>query len=154
VAIRRKPVWSAIAVAVLAIAGCGDDGGGGSSDGGGGATDDSAGAIADPDRFCELEQQLQMANLEALEGVESQEEAEAAFEAFAEENARLIDEQVEVAPEELREAVQLRADGLDRSVAGDELSSDEQQELGEATRQISTFVRDECDLAPPVPPET
>lgn len=145
--LRRSLVWCTVAVAVLAIAGCGDDGGGG-------ATDDGAGATADPERFCDLEEQLQMANLEALEGVESQEEAAAAFAEFARENADLIDEQVEVAPEDLREAVKLRADGLDRRLAGDELSSDEQQELGEATGQISDFVRDECDLAPPVPPET
>jgi hypothetical protein len=145
---RRSSVWCTFAVVALAIAGCGDDGGGG------GATDGSAGTSADPERFCKLEQQLQMANLEALDGVESAEEAEAAFETFARENARRIHEQVDVAPEELREAVQLRADALDGRLTGEELSSDEQEQLGEATGQISSYVRDECDLAPPVPPGT
>jgi hypothetical protein len=130
---------AALAVAALAIAGCG---GGDDTDG------ETVAAQPDLERYCELVAELDRSSTEIFREIEGQEipsseDLAAAQLRVFEENEDLIAELEVVAPEEIREDVELSVESArERAEAGD--ATQPPKDVADASLRLQEFRRDNC----------
>ena len=121
--------------AVLLVA-CGDEG----------ESSDTTAASADLDRFCELGRQLDEEGTKVFGELEqdknaTQEDFEQAEADFIEDNAAVLDEVTQVAPEEIKDQVEVLVQAQRaRAGLGDEPEGDEQK----AEQEIQKFESENC----------
>jgi hypothetical protein len=119
----------------LGLTACGGDDGGGSASG------------PDPERYCDLVAELETAGGEAFDDIEADEDATeedfaAAGKQFAEDQSENFDELIAVAPEEIKEDVEL----LIQSIRAQSGLADEvdQEEASAAEERITAWEEDNC----------
>ena len=135
---RFLAVHLAIVALAIPLAACGDD-----DDG-----TDPTSVASDVERYCEIVELLETAGEEEFRELEqdrnaTEEDFEAAERSMFESNEELFDELTEVAPEEIRDDVQILIGGIREraGLSGLEFSNREQNE---AEQSIRSFERENC----------
>lgn len=125
------PVFVALSIFLVA---CGDDDG----------DAESAGV----ERYCQLAGELDEAGGEVFAELDFEsatpEEIADAFSEFVDENAAALDEIVQSAPEEIRDAADTRVESISEVAETGDLSIEEEPDVTEADQELQEFEAENC----------